>query len=83
MEILIEFSVEKLLKTLETERQIATEWLEENNMIVNAHKFQAIIVKRNTNLFNQYTLNTDGNQITLEKSLKLIGVNADNKLSFD
>ena len=40
-----EFSVEKLLKTLERENQIATDGFKENNMIVNAHKFQAIIVK--------------------------------------
>ena len=40
-----EFSVEQLLKTLERESQIATDWLKENSKIVNAEKFQAIIVK--------------------------------------
>ena len=35
-----EFSVEKLLKTLERESQIATDWFKETNMIVNADKFQ-------------------------------------------
>ena len=34
-----EFSVEKLLKTLKRESQIATDWFKENNMIVNADKF--------------------------------------------
>ena len=32
---------------------------------------------------NQYTLNIDGNQVTLEKSVKLLGINIDEKLSFD
>ena len=39
------FSVEKLLKTQEKDSLIATDWLKENNMIVNADKFQTIIVK--------------------------------------
>ena len=52
-------------------------------MIVNADKFQAIIVKRNSDMCNQYTLNIDGNQVTSEKSVKLLGINIDDKLSFD
>ena len=32
---------------------------------------------------NQYTLNIDGNQVTSENSVKLLGINIDNKLSFD
>ena len=71
------------MKTLGRESQIATDWFKENNMIVNADKFQAIIVKRHYNICNQYTLNIDGNQVTSEKSVKLLGINTDNKLSFD
>ena len=71
------------MKTLERESQIATNRFKENNMIVNADKFQAIIVKRNSGICNQYTLNIDVNQVTLEKSVKLLGINIDNKLSFD
>ena len=78
-----EFSVQKLLKTLERETQIASDWFKENNMIVNADKFEAIIVKRNSDMCNQYTINIDGNQVTSEKSVKLLGINIDNKLSFD
>ena len=32
---------------------------------------------------NEYTLNTNGNQVTSEKSVKLLGINIDDKLSFD
>ena len=80
---LAEFSVEKLLKTLERESQIVTDWFRENNMIVNADTFQAIIVKRNSDMCNQYTLNIDGSQVTSEKSVKLLGINIDSKISFD
>ena len=52
-------------------------------MIVNADKFKAVIVKRSSDMCNQYTLNIDGNQVTPEKSVKLLGINIDNKLSFD
>ena len=52
-------------------------------MIVNADKFQAIIVKQNSDMCNQYTLNIDGSQVTSEKSVKLLGINTDDKLSFD
>ena len=79
---LAELSVEKLLKTLERESQIATDWFKENNMIINADKFQAIIVKWVSDMCNKNTLNIDGNQVTSEKYVKRQGINLDNKLSF-
>ena len=45
-------------------------------------KFEAIILKRNSDMCNQYTLNIDGNQVTSEKSVKLLSVNLDSKSSF-
>ena len=32
---------------------------------------------------NEYTLNNDGNEVTLQKLIKLLGINVDNKLFFD
>ena len=32
---------------------------------------------------NKYTLNTDGNQVASEKSVKLLGINIDSKVTFD
>ena len=52
-------------------------------MIVNIDKIQAIIEKWNSDMYNQYTLNIDGNQVTSEKFVKLLGINIDEKLSFD
>ena len=63
--------------------KLGNDWFKENNMIANPYKFQAIIVKRNPDLGNQYTLNIDGNQVTSEKSVKLLGINIYNNLSFD
>ena len=39
-------------------------------MIINADKVRAIIVKRNSDMCSQYTLNIDSNQVTSEKSVK-------------
>ena len=39
-------------------------------MIVNADKFQTVVMKRNLDKRNQYTLNIVGNQFTSEKSVK-------------
>ena len=61
----------------------ATDWFKENEMIVNPDKFQAIIIKRNSNMEDQYTLNFDGNQVNSDKSVKLLGISIDNKLSFE
>ena len=52
-------------------------------MIVNPDKFPAIIVNRNSDMSNQYTLSIDGNQVTSKNSVKLQGINIDDKLSFD
>ena len=32
---------------------------------------------------NEYTLSNDANQVTLQKLIKLLGINVDNKLFFD
>ena len=71
------------LGTLERESQLATNWLKQNEMIVNPDKFHDILGKRNADLSDQFTVDIDGNQVTLEKSLLFIRVHIDQKLSFD
>ena len=60
-----EFSIEKLLKTLERKCEIATDWFKceiatdwfkQNEMIVKTDKFQVIVVKGDSNVNGQYTL---------------------------
>ena len=78
-----EFSIEKLLEALARKSLTATNWFEQNEMIVNPDKFQAIVVKRNSNMNDQYTLDIDGNGVTLDKSVKLLGIHTDHELPFD
>ena len=62
----------------ESELHNFTDDNKENNVTVNPDKFQAVIVKRNSDTFN-----IDGNQVTSKKSIKLLVINIDNKLSFE
>ena len=52
-------------------------------MIVNPDKFQAIVVKRNNKMKDSYSLNINREVINSENSVKLLGVEIDNKLSFE
>ena len=52
-------------------------------MIVNPEKFQAIVVKKNTKIKDSYTLNINDLTINSENSVKLLGIEIDNKLSFE
>ena len=69
------------MEALEREIQIATDWFEKDNMIVNAEKFEAIIVRRNSDRNNQYTLDIDSNSVTSEKCVQLIGIDFDKKFA--
>ena len=52
-------------------------------MIVNPDKFQAIAVKTNNKMKDSYSLNIDQEVINSENCVKLLGVEIDNKLSFE
>ena len=51
-------------------------------MIVNADKFQAIILNKKESEA-KYTLNIDNNNIESTKSVKLLGITIDDRLQFD
>ena len=74
-----EFSIEKLLKALEKQIQIAPDWFKENNTILNPEEFEAAIVKPNSNLSKICNFNIDRNQVTSEKFVKLLGINVSKK----
>ena len=51
-------------------------------MIVNLDKFQAVAVRRNNKMKDSYSLNINQEVINSENCVKLLGVEIDNKLSF-
>ena len=52
-------------------------------MIVNTDKIQAIVVKRKNKMKDSYTLNIKQEVINSGNYVKLLGVDIDNKLSFE
>ena len=68
-----------LLKTLEQESESAVGWFKQNEMIVNADKFQAIILNKKESEA-KYKLTIDNNDI---ESVKLLGITIDDRLRFD
>ena len=73
-------TVSKLIETLESESNIAIDWLTKNEMIINPDKFQAIILdKKKSNLTN-IPLTIDNQTIKSAPSVELLGVHLDDKL---
>ena len=78
-----ENTIEELISTLEKEIQAATDWFVSKEMAFNPDKFQAIVVKRNNKMKDSYYLNINQKIINSENCVKLLGVESDNKLSFE
>ena len=78
-----ERAIESLLSALETERHAAIEWFKLNEMIVSPGKFQTIVVKKNAEMKDSYPLNINDVTINSENSVKVLGIEIDNKLSFE
>ena len=78
-----ENAIEELISILEKESQEAIDWFVSNEMIATPDKFQAIVVKRNNKMKDSYSLNINQEVINSENSVKLFGVEINNKLSFE
>ena len=72
----------RLLKTLEQESESAVSWLKQNELIVNADKFQAIILNKKESEA-KYKLTIGNNDIESTKSVTLLGITTDDYLRFD
>ena len=72
----------RLLKTLEQECESAVSWFKQNEMIVNAETFRAIILNRKESEA-KYELILDNNDIESTKSLKLLGITIDDRQRVD
>ena len=51
-------------------------------MIINAEKFQSMILKRSGSS-DAHIIETDGNKMETTNSVDLLGIHIDNKLTFD
>ena len=69
----------EVLKTLEQESESAVGWFRQNEMIVNAEMFQAIILNKKESEA-KYKLTIDNNDIASTKSVKLLGITIDDRL---
>ena len=76
-------NIDDLIKTLKHESELAVEWFRENKMIVNPEKFQAMILQKNESNNKSYRLEVGDDKIEISNSVKLLGINIDNKLKFD
>ena len=75
-------NMSNLIQTLEKESETAVDWFNQNKMIVNPDKFQAMLLeKRNEN--NQSCLKINNQTIKTTNCVKLLGINIDSKLNFD
>ena len=72
-----------LLRTLEKESESAVDWFQNNNVIANPDKSQAIIINKRRE--NQITHKSKiyNKEIETTKSVKLLAIKIDNQLSFN
>ena len=72
----------ELLEILRKECETAINWFKTNKMIVNPDKFQSMIISSKKDL-SKSVLNINGVELTMEPSVKLLGIEIDNKLNFE
>ena len=72
----------ELLQILRKECETAINWFKTNNMIVNPNKFQSMIISSKKDL-SKSVLKINGVELTMESSVKLLGIVIENKLNFE
>ena len=72
----------ELLELFRKECQTAINWFKTNNMIVNLDKFQSIIISSKKNP-RKSALNINGVELTMESTVKSLGIEMNNKLNFE
>ena len=75
--------VRTLISILESESNIAIDWCETNKMIVNPGKFHSIIIDKKKQDRTKETFEIGDKFIEASPSVKLIGVQIDDKLNFN
>jgi hypothetical protein len=77
-----DYDLNKVVNTLEADGLKLINWFSINLMKANPDKFQAIAIGKKTNK-HKLTFNLNGNNITCEDNVKLIGVAIDSDLNFN
>ena len=80
---MFEETIQSLITLLENESNTATEWFQNNKMMVNPGKFQAIIIDKKKKCHTNETLKIGDKIIKASSSVKLLDVQIDNQLSFN
>jgi hypothetical protein len=78
-------SITELINKLQSESNIAIKWFRDNETIVNPDKFQFMILDKNIKQgpLNLHTLKLDGYEIESKNSVDLLGIEIDDKITFD
>ena len=74
-------NMSNLIQILEKESETAVEWFDQNKMMVNPDKFQAMLLEK-WNKNNQSCLKINNQTIKTKNCTKLLGINIDSKLNF-
>ena len=77
-----DYDLNKVVNTLEADSLKLINWFSINLMKANPNKFQASAIGKKTNN-NNLTFNLNGNNITCEDNVKLLGVTIDSDLNFN
>ena len=74
---MLEETIQRLIAFLETESNTAIEWFQNNKMMVNPGKFQAIIIDKKKKFHTNETLKIGDKLIKVSSSVKLLGSQID------
>ena len=75
-------TIQNLIALLEIESNTTIEWFQNNKMMVNSGKFQAIIIDKKKKCLTNETLKFRDKIIKASPSVKLSGVQIDDQINF-
>ena len=75
-------SIDRLVKILESESDYANYWFDENKMIINPDKFQAILLDKRKSDLAYRNIKIENQNIQVVSDVKMLGVHIDHKLNF-
>ena len=75
--------ISRLIKTLASECELVIDWFKKNKMVVNPNKYQAIILDKRKSVHTNERITVDNKQIKVVSSVKLLGLQLDDKLNFN